>query len=49
MLALYSACRFNLAGTTTADITAVLGRRPITFAEFAHHERITWQSCHSKL
>ncbi|TDU88379.1 uncharacterized protein YbjT (DUF2867 family) [Kribbella voronezhensis] len=49
MLALYSACRFNLAGTTTGDVAAVLGRPPITFAEFAHHERNAWQSCESKL
>jgi uncharacterized protein YbjT (DUF2867 family) len=42
MLALYSACRFNLAAGITDDVERVLGRPPVTFQEFAHTERKAW-------
>ncbi|MGW6488722.1 NmrA family NAD(P)-binding protein [Streptomyces sp. NPDC055056] len=42
MLALYSACRFNLAAAVTDDVRQVLGREPITFTRFAHDERAAW-------
>ncbi|KOX23332.1 MULTISPECIES: NmrA family NAD(P)-binding protein [unclassified Streptomyces] len=42
MLALYSACRFNLAAGVTDDVRTVLGREPISFARFAHDERTAW-------
>ena len=34
MLALYSACRFGLAGRVTADTATLLGREPISLAQF---------------
>ncbi|MFD5770721.1 NAD(P)H-binding protein [Streptomyces sp. NPDC127049] len=43
MLALYSACRFNLAAGVTHDIRDVLGREPISFEQFAHDEREAWK------
>ncbi|MFE5512413.1 NmrA family NAD(P)-binding protein [Streptomyces sp. NPDC056529] len=42
MLALYSACRFNLAAGVTHDVRTVLGRDPISFSRFAHDERAAW-------
>ncbi|MGW2302502.1 hypothetical protein [Streptomyces sp. NPDC001809] len=42
MLALYSACRFNLAAGVTHDIRDTLGREPISFSQFAHDERDAW-------
>ncbi|MFF2306094.1 NmrA family NAD(P)-binding protein [Streptomyces sp. NPDC058128] len=42
MLALYSACRFNLAAGVTDDIHTVLGRDPIPFTRFARDERTAW-------
>ncbi|GHJ96932.1 NAD(P)-dependent oxidoreductase [Streptomyces sp. NE5-10] len=43
MLALYSACRFNLAADVTHDIRDILGREPISFERFAHDEREAWK------
>ena len=34
MLALYSACRFGLAGRVTADTATLLGQEPISLAQF---------------
>ncbi|URN11135.1 hypothetical protein LUW77_01520 [Streptomyces radiopugnans] len=42
MLALYSACRFNLAAGVTDDVERILGRPPIAFERFAHDEREAW-------
>ncbi|MFC9329494.1 hypothetical protein [Kitasatospora sp. NPDC057015] len=45
MLALYSACRLDLAATTD-NIHQVLGRDPIVFSRFAHDERTAWLPRH---
>ncbi|MFH8256007.1 NmrA family NAD(P)-binding protein [Streptomyces roseolus] len=42
MLALYSACRFDLAAGITHDVQDVLGREPVSFDRFAHDEREAW-------
>ncbi|MER5740510.1 MULTISPECIES: NAD(P)H-binding protein [unclassified Streptomyces] len=42
MLALYSACRFDLAAGITRDVQDVLGREPVSFDRFAHDEREAW-------
>ena len=40
MLALYSACRFGLAGRVTADTATLLGREPISLAQFVSDYKI---------
>lgn len=40
--AIYTTARLGLAAELTDDVRTVLGRRPITFAEFARHERAAW-------
>ncbi|MFH9736797.1 NmrA family NAD(P)-binding protein [Streptomyces roseolus] len=45
MLALYSACRFDMAAGVTRDVPDILGREPISFERFAHDEREAWSVC----
>lgn len=40
--AIYTAVRLGLAAGLTEDVRTVLGRDPVTFAEFAHRERSAW-------
>ena len=42
MLALYSACRFGLAGRVTADTATLLGREPISLAQFVSDYRASF-------
>lgn len=39
---IYTTARLGLAGALTDDVTTVLGRPPITFAEFVHREAAAW-------
>ncbi|XAS64903.1 NmrA family NAD(P)-binding protein [Micrococcaceae bacterium Sec5.8] len=41
--AIYTSARLGLAGGLSDSVRQVLGRDPISFAEFAHRERGTWQ------
>ncbi|MBC7443434.1 MAG: NmrA family NAD(P)-binding protein [Ramlibacter sp.] len=40
--AIYTIARLGRASGLTDDVRAVTGRRPTTFAEFAHRERVAW-------
>lgn len=40
--AIYTTARLGLAAGLTDDVSRVLGRDPIDFAEFAHRERGVW-------
>ncbi len=40
--ATYTTARLGMAAELTDTVRAVLGRKPIRFAEFAHRERAVW-------
>ncbi|WP_448072618.1 NmrA family NAD(P)-binding protein [Georgenia yuyongxinii] len=40
--AIYTTARLGLAAGLTDDVRTVLGRDPVTFAQFAHRERAAW-------
>jgi len=42
MLAEYTVARFGLAARVTEDVRRILGRKPITFRQFAEDYRSTW-------
>jgi len=42
MIALYTVCRLGLAARVTGETERLLGRRPISFAQFAHDYRYSW-------
>lgn len=42
MIALYSAARFGMASRTTTDTEKLLGREPITFAQFVRDYKDEW-------
>ena len=41
--AIYTTARLGLAGGLSGTVRQVLGRDPISFAEFAHREREIWK------
>ncbi len=41
-IGIYAAARFGLAAGLTDDIARIVGRPPITFAQFAHDSREAW-------
>ncbi|MDO5736077.1 MAG: NmrA family NAD(P)-binding protein [Propionibacteriaceae bacterium] len=41
-IAIYTAARLGLAAGLTDEVSTVLGRDPVDFAEFAHRERDIW-------
>ncbi|XTR51800.1 hypothetical protein ACOM2C_17520 [Pseudarthrobacter sp. So.54] len=41
--AIYTSARLGLVSGLSDSVRQVLGRDPISFAEFAHRERGTWQ------
>ena len=41
-IGIYTAARFGLAAGLTDDVARIVGRPPITFAQFAHDSREAW-------